>query len=389
MRDAQASLTDALPALSRRPAAALAFRPFFLAAALYAVAPVASWLRDALGRGAPEGLAPWHAEALLFGMIAAGMAGFMLTAMPRWTGRAVVPRHAGTLLLALWLAGRIGVLPEAMPVALAAIVAGNIAAARDRRNAPVALLVALFAAGGCLVRVTAPETQALGLRLGLASVIGVQAVLAGRIVPALTARHVLLRTGAAPPPYRRVPEALVALLTGAALAAWVVAPDGGMTALLAVAAAAGQAVRLASWQGWRARHAPPALVLHAAYAWLPAGLLLLAWHIARPAALGEAAAVHAWAVGGIAVTCLGIMSSMIRRHVRRPFAASASATACYASGLLAGAARLGAELEPAWRSPFLLAAILFWIGSNLMFLWAFGDVLLPRGRLLGGPDAVS
>ena len=126
------------------------FRPFFLAAALYAIPPVALWLPAALGRGAAAGLGFRHAEALLFGMIPVAMAGFMLTALPRWTGRALVPRHAGTLLLALWLAGRLGVLPAAMPLALAAIVGGNIAAARNARNAAPALLVALFAAGGCL-----------------------------------------------------------------------------------------------------------------------------------------------------------------------------------------------------------------------------------------------
>ena len=355
------------------------FRPFFLAAALYAIPPVALWLPAALGRGAAAPLAFRHAEALLFGMIPAAMAGFMLTALPRWTGRAVMPRRAGALLLALWLAGRLGVLPEAMPLVLAAIVAGNIIAAGNARNAAPALLVALFAAGGCLVRV--PGTAALGLRLGLAAAVALQMVLAGRIIPALTARHVLLRTGAVLRLRHSALEWPAAALAVAALTVWVAAPAAVTTALFAVAAAAGQAARLALWQGWRARRAPPVLALHLAYAWLPAGFLLAAWHIFRPARVSGLAAVHAWAIGGVAVLCLGIMSSMIRRHAGHPFASSAAATACYASGLLACIARLA--VEPAaggWRGATLLVAVLFWCASYTLFLGAFGRVLLPVRR---------
>ena len=357
------------------------FRPFFLAAAVYAIPPVALWLPAALGYGAAAELALQHAEALLFGMIPAAMAGFVVTALPRWTGRAVVPRHAGALLVVLWLAGRLGVLPAVMPLALAVIVVGNIAAARDARNAAPALLVALFATGGCLVRVQVPATEALGLRLGLAAVVALQMVLAGRIIPALTARHVLLHTGAALRLRHPALEWPAAALAVTALMAWVAAPAADTTAPLAVAAAAGQAARLALWQGWRVRRAPPVLALHLAYAWLPVGFLLLAWHITRPARVSELAAVHAWAIGGVAVLCLGIMSSMIRRHSGRAFAVSTATTACYASGLLACAARLAAELVPGgWRNPALLAAILFWSASYALFLGAFGWALLPVSR---------
>ena len=361
------------------------FRPFFLAAALYAGLPVALWLPaalglpTALGHGAAAGLAARHAEMLLFGMIPAAMAGFMLTALPRWTGRAVWPRHAGALLLALWLAGRLGVLPALMPLALAAIVAGNILAARDARNAGPALLVALFAAGGVLLRVSA--TAMPGLRLGLASVVALQMILAGRIIPALTARHVKLRTGTEPLLRHRAVEWLAAPPTLAALAAWVAAPESAAAAWLALPAAAGQAARLLGWQGWRAWRAPPVLALHLAYAWLPAGFLLLAWHGADPSRPGPLAAVHAWAVGGVAVLCLGIMSSMIRRHTGRAFAFSPAATACFAAGLLASVARLAVELAPGdWRAPALLAAILLWCACYALFLVAFGAALLPARR---------
>ncbi len=355
----------------------MAFRPFFLLAALYAPLPVALWLPVALGGMAGAGLARHHAEMLLFGMIPAAMAGFMLTALPRWTGGAVKPRRAAMLLLVLWLAGRLGVLPALMPVALAAIVAGNIVAARDVRNAGAALSVTLFAAGDVLLRM--PATAALGLRLGLAAVVALQMILAGRIIPALTARHILLRTGESPGLRNRRAEWLGTVPAVAALAAWVAEPACAATAWLSAAAVIGQTLRLVSWRGWRVWRTPPVLALHLAYAWLPAGFLLLAWQLADPVWPGPLAAVHAWAVGGVAVLCLGIMSSMIRRHTGRAFATSPAATACYATGLLAGVARLAMVLAPAVRGPALLTAILLWCSCYVLFLAAFGAMRPPGG----------
>lgn len=373
--------------------APLPFRRFFLAAALYASVPVAVWLPASLGgRIGPIGATPlplWHAQELLFGMMPAAMAGFLLTAVPRWTGRALAAPRAVALLLPLWLAGRIGAfaapaagaaLTVAFLLLLAAIVAGSIAAARDQADAGPAVLVVLFALAGTIVRTDTADAAAVafGLRLGLAAVLALHMILAGRIIPALTAYYVRLQTGAALRLRHRTIERLSGGLAAAALAAWVAAPAQPPTLVLCLLAAVAHMVRLAGWQGWRVRRAAPVLALHVAYAWLPAGFLLLAWHIARPARLGELAAVHAWAVGGIAVLCLGIMSSMIRRHTGQAFVGSPVATACYASGLLAAVARLLAELAPAWRGATLLAAILLWIACYGLFLRGFGGALVPR-----------
>ena len=61
------------------------FRPFFLLAGIYATAAVPWWLAM-LYLGAPAaGLAPlaWHAHEMLYGFVAAAVAGFLLTAVPR------------------------------------------------------------------------------------------------------------------------------------------------------------------------------------------------------------------------------------------------------------------------------------------------------------------
>src|SRR5688572_14720306 len=65
------------------------FRPFFLAAGLAAFALVPVWLHVFVHHAVPLGTLPpmyWHAHEMLFGFVAAAVAGFLLTAVPSWTG---------------------------------------------------------------------------------------------------------------------------------------------------------------------------------------------------------------------------------------------------------------------------------------------------------------
>ena len=68
---------------------AYGFRPFFLAAGLYAVIAVAAWAGILAAGPAPFGAVPphlWHGHEMLFGFVGAAIAGFLLTAVPSWTG---------------------------------------------------------------------------------------------------------------------------------------------------------------------------------------------------------------------------------------------------------------------------------------------------------------
>ena len=91
------------------------FRPFFLGAAVYAVAIMAVWLAW-LGSQAQWGVAwelpvtgspfAWHAHEMVFGFAVAAIAGFLLTAIPNWTGALPLSGLPLALLFLAWLAGR-------------------------------------------------------------------------------------------------------------------------------------------------------------------------------------------------------------------------------------------------------------------------------------------
>jgi uncharacterized protein involved in response to NO len=85
------------------------FRPFFLAGALWAVVGVLLWMPQYFGElSLPNVLSPleWHIHEMIYGYMAAVVAGFLLTAIPNWTGRLPVnqpnQQHARSV-LSPWL----------------------------------------------------------------------------------------------------------------------------------------------------------------------------------------------------------------------------------------------------------------------------------------------
>ena len=271
------------------------FRPFFLAAALWAAAGIPIWLAAyADGFLVPSRLDPllWHVHEMVFGFAAATVAGFLLTAIPNWTGRMPLQGGALALLLGLWAAGRIGVVSSgaigAPAAALAdlsflaafiAVVAREIIAGRNWRNLPMLAALSLLLAGNLLVHLEAlgvVDSGRLGNRIGIATLLALISLVGGRIVPSFT-RNWLSKNRpeiAAPAAPEGRFDRLVLVITVAALAFWTLAPDAAAASLAMLFAGAALALRLARWQGTRTWREPLLLILHVGYGWLVLGLLL-------------------------------------------------------------------------------------------------------------------
>src|SRR5262245_24450428 len=160
------------------------FRPFFLAGALWAALGVLLWLPQYSGEIVlPTALAPrdWHVHEMLYGYVAAVVAGFLLTAIPNWTGRLPICGLPLASLAALWLAGRVAILVSAKTghavaavidvaflVALAAVALREIIAGKNWRNLRVLGIVLVLIAGNIAfhVEVLRSGVADYGTRIG-------------------------------------------------------------------------------------------------------------------------------------------------------------------------------------------------------------------------------
>src|SRR5262245_16488237 len=162
------------------------FRPFFLAAGLWAAAAMALWIGVLAGwidLPTAFGLLDWHIHEMIFGFAGAAVAGFFLTAIPNWTGRMPLQGAPLMLLAALWLAGRAACAFSLRtgPAAAAAVdlaflavlllaVAREILAGRNWRNLPMVGALAVLLAANVLFHLeTLGVAETAGLEIGRAS----------------------------------------------------------------------------------------------------------------------------------------------------------------------------------------------------------------------------
>ncbi len=384
---APAKATDAGHGL---PLLRLAFRPFYLAAALAAVVLVTAWLCVLTGHLAPPAGVPpvlWHAHEMLFGFVVAVVIGFLLTAGRVWTG---LPTPRGALLAALvvlWLAGRIAAVAAphaawfALDIAFLPVVAiaftTLLLRANNRRNLPIAgVLLLLFAAnlafhaGVAGIADIAP-LDALHAALGLLIVL--VSILAGRVIPAFT-------RGAIPSAKIREPRRLgpAAIATTAiALCAWIAFRGSAAATLLLALAATLQLARGLSWAPWSTRRRPILWILHLSYAWLPLGLGLLA--AAQAGFVAESSAIHALGVGVMGGMIIGMMTRTARGHTGRQLIASRWEVAAYALVMVAATVRVLATLVPGAYLAALLVAGTAWALAFAIYVARFGPWLVaPR-----------
>lgn len=386
------------PAEKRLVPFAYGFRPFFLLAGIFAALSVFAWLW-VYGAGAvPDPRMPpqfWHAHEMLFGFIAAAIAGFLLTAVPSWTGSRGFSGLPLVVLTAVWLAGRIAFgLGDTLPFGLVAalelaflpgvmlLVAPSLFRSSNRNARLLVVLLVFWAmdawflhgiGAGDVAASAAALRGALGLVLVLITVIG------GRIVPAFT-RNALGQSGkdAVIRSYPLVEKLVVPAMLGYAVAD-MAAPGGMVTAWVAAFAAVLQAWRLSGWQGLRTAATPIVWILHVAYLWLPVGLALKAAFL-----FGEFAWAaywqHALGAGAAGSMILAVMTRAALGHTGRPLRAHPVTVAAYLLLTLAVAVRVfGPSLAPASYVGVVMTAGTLWFAAFTLYVAVYAPVLLmPR-----------
>ena len=227
---------------------------------------------------------------MIYGYVAATVAGFLLTAIPNWTGRLPVNGYPLAALFALWLLGRIAIagsaiwgllLAAAVDVAFllifAAVAFAEIVAGRNWRNLRVLIVLGLLIAGNVVfhAEVIRNGSADYGIRIGIAAVVGLITLVGGRVVPSFT-RNWLVRNnpGRLPEPFSRFDAATIGV-SALALISWIAAPHFAGAGILLIVAGLVQGIRHGRWAGDRTLADRLVLVLHVAYAFVPIGFLLV------------------------------------------------------------------------------------------------------------------
>jgi uncharacterized protein involved in response to NO len=378
---------------------ALGFRPFFLAAAVFALFLVAEWVFVFAGGRDFEnyyGAIGWHSHEMVFGYTAAVIAGFLLTAARNWTNQPTATGGSLAALVVVWLLARL--LPffgDGLPAwavaltdlvflpALTVALAIPLVRSGNQRNFIFLPLLGGLFLGNLLVHAEltgyAGATARSGVFLGLNLIVLLIVIMGGRVIPFFTERAL--------PGFAAKRWPMIEWLAPGSALAFVVAdflaPYSLTAGLMAALACATNAARVAGWYTNRFWSVPLLWVLHLGYAWIVTGFCLRA--LAAPGWIAPQFTVHAFTVGGIGVLTLGMMARVSLGHTGRPLKVPRPMVAAFI--LINLAALVRGVLPVAFPERLVELVVVsgtLWLAAFAIFLAAYAPIL-TRPRIDGRP----
>lgn len=370
-----------------------AFRPFYFGAALFAAVAVPMWLGMWYHGYFPTTLQPmeWHAHEMVFGFGGAVIIGFLFTAARNWTG---LPLPTGVPLgiaFFLWLAGRVGLFAAYGPTAAvvdtsllllaAAVLARRFLRARSFGNMPLVCVLTIL--GGTNAAFHAAELGLLEVssiavaEMGLMLIVLIEMIIGGRVIPGFTVNAIPgIRV-------RRWPwlQRTVLLLAAAALVSDALVLPPVVRSACAFYAGIALAVQAIGWNPRATCARPMIWVLHAAYAWIPVGMVLLG--LSAFGLVTRSAAMHAFGAGSMGGLIMGMMTRTALGHTGRVVQAGRWEWTAFVLVHAAALIRVAAALVPweglgagdlhAW---VLLVSGIAWSAAFLTYAIAYAPVLL-------------
>jgi uncharacterized protein involved in response to NO len=372
------------------------FRPFFLGAVLIAIIGMSQWMAAYLFQWPVplEGVSvfQWHAHEMIFGYSMAVIAGFLLTAAQNWTDEKTATGALLAGLVLLWALARILMMNGTRFLLLAACadmlfmlglmitVARPILKVRQKRQAPVLLILSALTAANGVFYLGALGSHAngawLGVYAGLYLVLGMVLFMGRRVIPFFTER------GVEPPvkmknarwndiaTYILYPLFMISEL--AAPYAWTGAVLAGLLFIL-------NSFRVSGWHTLAIWQKPLLWGLFAAFMMINLGFLLrgLMPVTAVPAYLH----IHAFALGGIGIVTISMMARVILGHTGRNVQEPPPVMSLLLVGISVSTIfRLFFPLlDPSHYSWWVAIAGGLWIASFCVFAFTFFPMLVaPR-----------
>jgi uncharacterized protein involved in response to NO len=374
------------------------FRPFFLAAGIYTILPIIPWMLYLSGLYEPHiSLQSWHAHEMLFGFVAAGISGFLLTAIPNWTNTPPLKGAGLRRFVYFWLLGRIAFwlflafdhpvfgallfLDLLLPVSQGIRIARIFWKSGSKRNFIFVGVMAGLAAANLLVILDLSGitigTAAIGAVFAPNIIMVTIAVIGGRVTPSFTRAYLDKRGIKASIRIFPLLEILAigVLVLNAVLD--LITPQSTLAYSVALIACVLHALRLSQWACMKTLGNPMVWVLHLGYLWLVVALFLkgaegwlgLPYHLY----------VHAFTIGAVGIYLLGIMSRAALGHTGRKLQASKPIALAY---LLVFAAALIRVVTPFYPDIFVQGMGLttaLWVLAFSLFLWVYAPILTsPR-----------
>lgn len=337
----------------------------------------------------PTTLAPvtWHFHELLFGFVAAAVAGFLLTAIPNWTGRLPLQGWPLGALVLLWILGRLAVATShwigpisaalidlAFLLMLFTVVLREVVAGRNWRNLPVIAAIGLLVVANAMVHAGTLQVradggvqwEASGERLAIAVLVMLISLIGGRVIPSFTTNWLRQRhVSELPAPFGRF-DKLVLAVTLLAVAMWAVGGVNAGSGVALVVAAIAHAIRLARWRGFATLAEPLLWILHLGYLWLPVGLGLLGLAAWLPGL--QTAGIHSLAVGAMGTMILAVMTRASLGHTKRALTANRGTLVVFILILAAAVSRVIAPFLDVGYTSALEMAGGAWIAAFGLFV---------------------
>jgi uncharacterized protein involved in response to NO len=268
------------------------------------------------------------------------------------------------------------------PLALCILVTREVVAAGNRRNYPVAAVLALLALANAGYHFAATGYLAGGERgflfLLLHTVLLLVTIVGGRVLPNFTANWMRVRNIANPPVNRLLIDRLTIASTALFGLLASARPSGTLTGVSAALVALLQAWRLGQWRGLATLRNPLLFVLHASYAWLPIGYALLA--LAMLCGIGTGSgALHALAMGGIGSMILSMMTRVPLGHTGRQLQASRLTIVAYLVMIVAVVLRVASSFAGVRYAGLVGLAAIAWGLCFAIYLYVYAPILMaPR-----------
>lgn len=372
------------------------FRPFFLGATLVAVLSMVMWMAVYRFRLPLElsgiSMFQWHAHEMIFGYTMAVIAGFLLTAARNWTGEETARGASLGWLFAIWMVARVLMLGGTGFILWAAIadllfmlglgisVARPILKVRQKRQAPVLLIVALLTVANLLFYLGAlglvDGGAHLGLHGGLYLVLGIVLFMGRRVIPFFT------ESGLGHPVEMKNEswnDVATFILFPAFLLSEVFFQNHFTGALLAAALFILNSLRVNGWHTLEIWQKPLLWGLFAAFIMINLGFMLRA--LMPVTAIPDFLPIHAFAVGGIGIITISMMARVTLGHTGRSVhQAPPIMTVLLVGMVLTATARIFLPmLDTAHYQLWITVSGLMWIITFTLFSIVFIPLLVkPR-----------